>query len=1338
MDVFACFMEVIENGNAPSITQVVKGVETTIALTTAEEKAQRRLKLKARSTLLMGIPNEHQLKFNSIKDVKSFLQAVEKRDGFKVVDGMLTMRERRFLKNIGRKFYMNGNETIGFDKSKVECYDCHKKGHFVRECRAPRSQDTKHKESKRRIVPMETPASSALVSCDGLEGYDWSDQAEYGPTNFELMDYSSISSNSKIVDKCKIGLGYNNVSPPYTGNFMPPKPDLSGLEEFVNEPIVSEPTVKKPIVKPSEAKASADKPKVVRKNFGSSIIKDWISDSEDEAESKPKTEKKIVKHSFAKIESPRKTAIKHILLKSGIVNTVRQKFSKTTILVNTARQVSIAHPKSTVNVPRPMSHLLKSAHSSVKRPIQNKIEFNNSNVTQKVNTVRSKTVNTARLKAVVNAVQGNVVNVVKASTCWIWKPKTKVIDHVSKNSSASITLKYLIILMHKADPIPRKNNMYSVDLKNIVPKGDLTCLFAKATYDKSKLWHRRLGHLNFKTMNKLVKEKLVDEDPRQESKCKNQEKEDNVNNTNNLNAAGTNGVNAISANANNELPFDPEMHALEDISIFNFSSNHENDDEMADMNNLDTTIQTLVDLPYGKMAIGTKWVFWNKKDERGIVIRNKARLVAQGQTQEEGINYDEVFAPVARIKAIRLFLAYASFKDLVVYQMDVESAFLYGKIKEEVYVFQLPGFEDPDFPDKVYKVEKTLYGLHQVPRAWYKTLSTYLLDNGFHRGKIDKTLFIRRHKVDILLIQVYFDDIIFGSTKKELCNAFEKMMHEKFQMNEILKKYEVLEVKNASTPLETQKPLLKDEDGKEVDVHMYRSMIGSLMYLTSSRPDIMFVVCACARYQVNPKVSYLHAVKRIFSLDRKSTTGGRQYLRCRLISWQCKKQTVITNSTTEAEYAIVKAKTANGEVQLQALVDEKKVIITKSVVRIDLQLEDTEGVDCLPNATIFEQHPLMGTMDSAIICLATNQKFNFSKYIFESMVKNLDNVKKFLMYPGFEVGKDFSGWVTPLFPTMMVQAQEEIDEAVNEEMDYSLERAATTTTSLDAEHDRGSIIKTQSKLQQRVLDLETTKTTQAPEIDSLKRRVKKLERRKRSRTHGLKRLYKVGLSARVEFYEGECLGEEDASKQERIADIDDNKNIYLVNVHNDEDMFGVNDLDGDQVNVKSVDVAKKAKEVVDDITLAKALMEIKSTKPKALKVVIQEPKQGTTTTTPTTITAASSRPKAKGLVIHEQEQSPTPTVSSQQPSQVKDKGKGKMVEPEPVNKLLKKDKLMLDEELAFKLQAEEEEEEEEERITREKAQQIKDFNIAWDDVQAKINAMNWLKDYKQRRARRID
>ncbi|GKD99351.1 putative ribonuclease H-like domain-containing protein [Tanacetum coccineum] len=374
-------------------------------------------------------------------------------------------------------------------------------------------------------------------------------------------------------------------------------------------------------------------------------------------------------------------------------------------------------------------------------------------------------------------------------------------------------------------------------------------------------------------------------------------------------------------------------------------------------------VWVLVDLPAGMKVIGTRWVFRNKRDERGVVVRNKARLVAQGYRQEEGIDYDEVFAPVARIEAIRLFLAFASFMGFIVYQMDVKSAFLNGTIDEEVYVSQPPGFVDPDHPKKVYKVVKALYGLHQAPRAWYATLSTFLEEHGYRRGSIDKTLFIKKNKKDIMLVQVYVDDIIFGSTKKSWCDEFETLMKGRFQMSsmgeltfflglqvkqsqtglfisqdkyvaDMLKKFDLASVKTAITPMETKMALTKDEESADVDVHLYRSMIGSLMYLTASRPDIMFAVCACSRFQVNPKVSHLIAVKRIFkylkgkpnlglwyprespfaleafsdsdyagaNLDRKSTTGGCQFLGRRLISWQCKKQTIVATSTTEAEY----------------------------------------------------------------------------------------------------------------------------------------------------------------------------------------------------------------------------------------------------------------------------------------------------------------------------------------------------------------------------------------------------------------------------------------------------
>ncbi|GJT21466.1 putative ribonuclease H-like domain-containing protein [Tanacetum coccineum] len=513
-------------------------------------------------------------------------------------------------------------------------------------------------------------------------------------------------------------------------------------------------------------------------------------------------------------------------------------------------------------------------------------------------------------------------------------------------------------------------------------------------------------------------EKKVDEDSRKDSEGIDQEKKDNVNSTNNVNVASTNEVNVVGGKTSIKLPFYPNIPALEDYSIFDSLRNDDDDGAEADMNNLDTTIQeepkkvihALKDPSWIEAMQEDLLQFKLQEDERGIVIRNKARLVAQGYTQEEGIDYDEVFAPVARIEAIRLFLAYASFKDFVVYQMDVKSAFLYGKIEEKVYLLEL--------------------GMKPCQHICW-------------------TMSFKRHKDDILLVQVYVDDIIFGSTKKELCNAFEKLMHEKFQMSymgelifflvlqvqqkkdgifisqdkyvdEILKKFRFTEIKTASTPIETQKPLLKDENGEEVDVHMYRLMIGSLMYLTSSRPDIMFVVCDCARYQVNLKVSHLHAMKRIF------------------------------------RYLKGKAKKSVRLMMEELCKNRLRVLVRKRIER---------------------------------------------------------NARK------------------------------------------------------------------------RVLDLEKTKTTQANEIAILKRRVKKLERKTSSRTHRLKRLYKVGLIARVESSRDEENLGEDASKQRRrIHDIDVDDDIILVN--DDHEIFDVDALASEEVFVaeQSGNVVEEVVDVIDAVS----------------------------------------------------------------------------------------------------------------------------------------------------------
>nr|GEW04011.1 hypothetical protein [Tanacetum cinerariifolium] len=1162
---------------------------------------------------------------------------------------MLTMRARRFIKKNRRKVGANGSKTIRFDKTKVECYNCHKKGHFVRECKALR--ENRNREPVRRNVTVETIDANALVDQDGFG---------------QVID-------SQVNDKYKTGVGYHVVPPPYTGNFMPPKPDL--ILADVDEYVVSETVTSVPDVATNEAKTS-----------------------ESLESFKQEEHNRQAKH-------PRKTVK---VLEGNLQLELQEK--------------EVIDSRCSRHMNGNMSYL-----SEYEKIDGGYVAFGGDTKGGKITG------------------KGKICTDTK---CVILSPDFKLLDE------SQVLLR-----------VPRKNNMYSVDLNNVSPSRGLTCLFAKATLDESILWHRRLGHINFKTMNKLVMENLVRGLPskifendhtcvacqkgkKHKASCKTktkvkiircdkgtefknkemnqfrekqgikrefsvtrtpqqnkvakrknktlieaartmladsklpttfwaeavnttcyvqnrvlvikpnnkipyelfhgrtpslsfmrpfgcpvtilntldplgkfdgkadegffvgysvnskefrvfssrtriveenfhitflknkpnitrsgptwlfdidtitksmnykpgvvrnqsngsageeekkdvedqgnedyevlrteeprvtQEKEANVNSTNNINTvsptsnAASTKDNAVDENIVYGHADDLNMPNLEEIIY----SDDDEDDRLLQFKL--QQVWTLLALLNGKKAIGTKWIYRNKKDNRGIVVRNKARLVAQGYTQEEGINYDEVFAPVARIEAIRLFLAYASFKDFVVYQMDVKSAFLYGKIKEEVYVCQPLGFEDPEFPDKVYKVEKALY-----PRAWYETLSTYLLDNEFHRGQIDKTLFIKRVKSDILLVQVYVDDIIFGSTRNLMCTEFKKITHKKFQMSSMgeLTFFRT----TANTHMDTSKPLMKDENAKDVDVHLNRSMIGSLMYLTSSRPDIMFVVCACARFQVTPKVSHLYVVKRIFrylkgkpklglwypkdspfdleaytdsdyagaSLDRKSTTGGCQFLERRLISWQCKKQTVVANSTTEAEY--VATSYCCGQVlwiQNQMLDYGYNFMNTKIFI-------DNESTICIVKNLVFHSKTKHIKIRHHFI------RDSYEKRLIQVFKIHTDHNVADLLTKAFDVS---------IFHYLIAY------ESVYEERGDRVERVAITAASLDAEQDSGTINRTQSMTipnelipqetgsggspkrqdtilgdrpaQTRVLALENNKFAQDLEITHIKKRVKR-------------------------------------------------------------------------------------------------------------------------------------------------------------------------------------------------------------------------------------------------------
>ncbi|GJT75836.1 retrovirus-related pol polyprotein from transposon TNT 1-94 [Tanacetum coccineum] len=303
----------------------------------------------------------------------------------------------------------------------------------------------------------------------------------------------------------------------------------------------------------------------------------------------------------------------------------------------------------------------------------------------------------------------------------------------------------------------------------------------------------------------------------------------------------------------------------------------------------------LFDKPFGKKVIKLKWVWKNKKDEDQTVIRNKARLVAKGYAQEEGIDFEESFAPVARLESVRIFVAYAAYKSFPIYQMDIKMEFLNGLLKEEVYVAQPDRFVDPDHPKKVYRLRKALYGLKQAPRASYYELSNFLMSKGFTKGTIDPTLFTIRYGEDILLAKYAL---------------------------EILKKHGMDKCDSTGTPLATKPKLDADLSEKPVDQTNYRSMVRSLMYLTSSRPDLMQAICYCAHYRQEPTWDYWYSKDSGFSkliafyiipemchagcLDtRKSTSEGIQFLGDKLVTWMSQNQDCTTMSSAEAEYVVL-------------------------------------------------------------------------------------------------------------------------------------------------------------------------------------------------------------------------------------------------------------------------------------------------------------------------------------------------------------------------------------------------------------------------------------------------
>nr|GEV83798.1 uncharacterized mitochondrial protein AtMg00810-like [Tanacetum cinerariifolium] len=1023
--------------------------------------------------------NGSQVKYEEINQIDE--DDIEEMD-IKWNMALLSMRADRFWKKTGKKISIQGTDVAGFDKSKVECFNCHKMSHFARECREPRSQERGRRENFKQGSKVEESAPKALMAIDGVR-WDWSYMAneeenhalvadEEAPIEFALMAKSSSDSEVearlvefknqeiKFCEKIR-GLEFKvesktNRIKSLTNELEMLKKEKDGLDSKLtaDSPTViktnKDETVRKPSVKYSKIYIKTSKSSNVRGNQ-----RNW-----DNLKSQQLGKKNLMKnkacfncgdfdhlsYDCGKWVENRKSRPKNNTHKSIPPITIFHKYDRSPTRT-TRPNMNVAQPKRT--------SFYKPAHSYVKRPFQRTSTVRTQFKVLRVSTVNRKfpTVNRKFLTGnskLSTADLGNKGKAVKASACWIWKPKQNSIDKGSNSNSVSVMFKkykyidthgrlngcswhmtgnisYLSYYEPYDEGLVRYNLVKGLPSKCFDNNHTyVACLKGKQHKASCKTKSLAIGFLKpfgchvmiLNTLDHLGKFEAKGDEGTKDAPSQDVKKdmsslryialpnwfheaylESSTSNAQDackadaLESSGNSNPTATSINP----PADQMETLIVETPIPTVSSPVPTAclDESSQLSSDTSLISKRVTSQDDTPSLDNILTLLNRFED----------ILRVQQIQEEGIDYEEVFAPVVRIEAIRLFLAYASFMGFTVYQMDVKSVFLYGTIDEKVYVMQPPGFQDPEFPARVYKKK---------------------------------------------------DDIFLSQDK---------------YVGDILKNFGYSDVRSSNTPMDKENPCGKYGTGKDVDLHLYRSMIGSLMYLTASRPDIMFAICACARNQVTPKECHLHVVKRIFrylkghpklgllypkespfdlvaysdgdyggaTQDRKSTTGGCQFLGRRLISRQCKKQTIVATSTIEAEY--VAATSGCGQVLL-AFCDYHTMIailekyehnidfhpivdfVEASYIRIETTDEGTKILATVDDAELFENLTLMGYNISPnqnfTFQKATNIVYNFSKMIFDGMVRNVNNkVSKFLMYPRVN-SLSFSGRTVLLFDTMLV------------------------------------------------------------------------------------------------------------------------------------------------------------------------------------------------------------------------------------------------------------------------------------------------------------------------------